>query len=115
MLILEDDAVINEENLKSIRDLTENDFEIALLDKRANGWGGTAGMLYHKSIIKHIYSNLHPLSEFSRDWVNETCETGKVGLPNLWDWMLWRYLRTFNVKFTNLPIIDSGLYPSTIS
>jgi hypothetical protein len=110
LCVLEDDAVIDDKVIKSIGNLikTGNVFDVALLDKRANGRGGTAGMLYHKRIIPHIYKNLHPLSEFSSDWVNER-------LPNLWDWMLWRYLRTFDVKITNLPIIDSGRYPSTIS
>jgi hypothetical protein len=113
--ILEDDAIIDEMSydkiLKFINNNTNNKFDIVLLDRRHNGWGGTAGMMYNKKIINRVAVDLHPLSKFSI--LSHTL--GDKKLSNLWDWKLWKYVVHVNKNFTNLPCIDSGKFISTIN
>jgi len=109
--ILEDDAEIDENSLNTIlnfiNDAASNQYEIILLDNRSNGWGGTAGMLYKKSSIPKIMTDLHPLSDFSINNQNT--------IANLWDWKIWRYINEQKISFTNLPCINSGRFDSTIN
>jgi hypothetical protein len=113
VIILEDDAEINNDVFhKIVRFLNEHqDKDIVLLDKRHDGWGGTAGMAYHKRALKKIIEDLHPLSEFSI----HSDEYGDPNLGNLWDWKLWKYVCHVNKNFVCFPCIDSGKFVSTIN
>jgi len=110
--ILEDDAEINNDVYNKILSFINNpeniNIDIVLLDERSNGWGGTAGMLYNKKIIKQLIKDLHPLSNFSITIEDEYQHTG------LWDWKIWSYIKNNNINYTNLPIIKSGIFGSTI-
>lgn len=111
--ILEDDAEINNDVYNKILSFindpeNKNQVDIVLLDERADGWGGTAGMLYNKKIIKQLIQDLHPLSNFSITIEDEYKHTG------LWDWKLWSYIKNNNINYKNLPIIKSGIFASTI-
>lgn len=110
--ILEDDAEINSDVynkiLSFINDPKNIDIDIVLLDKRANGWGGCAGMLYNKKIIKKLINDLHPLSEYTITIEDKYKHTA------LWDWKLWTYIKNNNIRYINLPIIGSGSFKSTI-
>lgn len=111
--ILEDDAQMNETVHKRLCNFVKNrgnqQFDVIRLDSRANGWGGTAGILYHRRIIDRLIEDLHPLSEFSI--TNEQNKNGE----NLWDWKLWSYLNVHLVKHSELPIVKSGAWVSMIS
>lgn len=112
--ILEDDASITKENYQKILFFLEknSDVDILLLDARAEGWGGTAGVIYNKRILSHIMENLHPLSEFS------IYMEQNYGQATLWDWKLWCYIKHADspkINFRTLPCIKSGLFGSTIN
>jgi GR25 family glycosyltransferase involved in LPS biosynthesis len=112
--ILEDDAEMNNDIYNKIISFINdpkniNQVDIVLLDKRDNGWGGTAGMLYNKKIIKQLINDLHPLSNFSITIEDKYKHTG------LWDWKLWTYIKNNNIRYINLPIIQSGIFGSTIN
>lgn len=110
--ILEDDAEIDLAAYISILDFLYHNhtkYDIILLDKRADGFGGTAGMLYKSTIIKQVYKDLHPLSEFSITLEDKTT------FSTLWDWKIWQYLPLFSIKYSKLPCIGSGQFTSTIS
>lgn len=110
--ILEDDAEIDLDAYISILHFLYHNhtkYDIILLDKRAEGFGGTAGMLYKSTIIKQVYNDLHPLSEFSITLEDNTT------VSTLWDWKIWQYLKLFSIKSTELPCIESGKFESTIS
>jgi len=113
--ILEDDAEINNDSYLKIQEFIQNpknqNIDIVLLDARHNGWGGTAGMLYNKKIIKQLLIDLHPLSNFSI----LASELGDKNLGNVWDWKLWKYVVIINKNFVTLPCINSGKFDSTIS
>jgi hypothetical protein len=115
--ILEDDAIIDKESYQKILDFIQNpdnqEVDVALLDDRHYGWGGTAGVMYHRRCIPQMYNGLHPLSKFSIT-MEDTYNLG-----TLWDWKLYRYIlynedpRKINHKI--LPCIKSGMFASTIS
>ena len=110
--ILEDDAEIDVYAYTSILKLlhyNQDKIDIVLLDKRGEGFGGTAGILYKSSIIKQVYKDLHPLSDFSITLEDKTT------FPTLWDWKLWQYLKLYKIKYLSLPCIGSGKFESTIS
>jgi hypothetical protein len=111
--ILEDDAEIDKNIFNKLQDFILNqnnmDYDIVLLDQRANGFGGTAGILYNKRIIDQLLIDIHPLSNFSM--INER----KYKTVNLWDWKLWSYIRNYNIKYYSLPCIKSGNFSSTIN
>ena len=110
--ILEDDAELDLKTYESILRFlyrNHNKFDIILLDKRAEGYGGTAGILYKSSIVKQVYKDLHPLSDFSITLEDKTT------FSTLWDWKLWQYLKVFNIKYGKIPCIESGKFVSTIS
>jgi len=113
--ILEDDSVIDENTLNKITDFIgnpeNNKYDIVLLDDRHYGWGGTCAMLYNKRIIYTLMHHLHPLSKFSL----YSYKYGDKNLGNVWDWKLWKYVNFINKKFTLLPCVKSGNFPSTIS
>jgi len=113
LLVLEDDAEIDSNIYNNILQFANNniDKDIILLDNRANGWGGTAGMLYNKRIINKLIEDLHPLSEFSINSMN----IDNVNLCNLWDWKLWKYVCNINKNSICFPCIQSGKFISTIS
>lgn len=110
--ILEDDAEINNDIynkiLSFINDPKNINIDIVLLDERGNGWGGTAGMLYNKKIIKQLINDLHPLSDFTITIEDKYKHTA------LWDWKLWTYIKNNNIRYINLPLIGSGSFQSTI-
>jgi hypothetical protein len=112
VIILEDDAEINNDVYqKIVLFLNEHQTkDIVLLDNRHDGWGGTAGMAYHKRALKKIMEDLHPLSEFSI----HSNEYGDPNLGNLWDWKLWKYVSHVNKNFECFPCIDSGKFETTI-
>lgn len=110
--ILEDDAEIDLDAYISILKFlyhNYNKFDIILLDKRGNGFGGTSGVLYKSTIIKQVSEELHPLSQFSI-----TLEE-KTTMSTLWDWKLHKYLEIYQIKYGTLPCIGSGKFDSTIS
>ena len=110
--ILEDDAEIDLDAYISILQFLYHNhkkYDIILLDKRGEGFGGTAGMLYKSTIIKQVYKDLHPLSEFSITLEDKTT------FSTLWDWKIWQYLKLFPIKSAELPCIGSGKFVSTIS
>lgn len=110
--ILEDDAEIDIYAYTSILKLlhyNHQKIDMVLLDKRGNGFGGTAGILYKSSIIKQVYKDLNPLSEFSITLEDKTT------FSTLWDWKLWQYLKLYKIKYLSLPCIGSGKFESTIS
>jgi len=111
--ILEDDsqmnAITHKKIINFIEDTANVDLDIVLLDARANGWGGTSGVLYNKKIINILLENLHPLSDFSIK--NEE----KYGMANLWDWKLSTFMKNSDLKFDTLPCVESGEFISTIS
>ena len=111
--ILEDDSEITEEIYTKINQLVKSNpqTDIILLDARFDGRGGTAGMIYNDRIIDHMLQHLHPLSEFSI--VNESRWDERAN--NVWDWKLWHYIDTFNIKNISCPIIHSGKFISMIS
>jgi len=113
--ILEDDAEITPHAYNKIRNCIQNPsnqkFDIIRLDNRANGWGGTAGIIYNKRIIPTVLRDLHPLSNFSI----RSHEFGNKNLGNLWDWKLWKYLTCINKNGLGLPCIKTGRFASTIN
>ena len=112
LLLLEDDAELDIHVYNKIFNFANKNLhkDIILLDERANGWGGTAGMLYNKKILKTLIDDLHPLSEFSINSMNY----GDYNLSNLWDWKLWKYVCYVNKNSICLPCIKSGKFVSTI-
>lgn len=113
--ILEDDAEIDKDVYNKIIEFINKEenqqTDIVLLDERHWGWGGTAGMLYNKKIIKQLINDLHPLSYFSI----QSYLYGNKGLGNLWDWKLWKYVCYVHTNFTLFPLIKSGYFNSTIT
>jgi hypothetical protein len=113
--ILEDDAIMDYNTLNKIKnfvnDPNNKKYDIILLDDRNYGWGGTCAMLYNKRIVNTLKHHLHPLSNFSIS----SDKYGDKNLGNLWDWKLWKYVMYINKKFTSLPCVKSGNFPSTIS
>jgi hypothetical protein len=113
--ILEDDSLIDSDTLKTITnfvsDHNNNKYDIVLLDDRNYGWGGTCALLYNKRVVNTLKHQLHPLSNFSI----LSHKYGDENLGNLWDWKLWKYVNFINKKFTLLPCVKSGFFPSTIS
>lgn len=112
--ILEDDASINNEIYQKILLFLEKnkDVDILLLDTRAEGWGGTAGIIYNKKILSRIIEDLHPLSDFSINMEKN------YGQATLWDWKLWRYIKNADspkINYRTLPCIKSGFFGSTIN
>lgn len=111
---LEDDASITKEVYQKIHLFLEKnkDVDIVLLDNRASGWGGTAGIIYNKKILNHVMDNLHPLSDFSINMEENYKQA------TLWDWKLWCYIKNADspkIKYVTLPCIKSGLFGSTIN
>jgi hypothetical protein len=116
--IIEDDAIINIDIYNKICDFLQQkeniNLDIVLLDKRSDGWGGTAGIIYNKDKINYFFENLHPLSNFSIQMekkYNSSC---------LWDWKLWMFIKTRDkycvpINFACFPCIDSGNFDSTIN
>lgn len=116
--ILEDDAVINKDIYKKICTFLQKkenvNTDIVLLDKRTDGWGGTAGVIYNKNKIDHFLEHLHPLSNFS---IHMETKYKKLGC--VWDWKLWAFIEKKEssyppIKIARFPCIDSGRFVSTI-
>ena len=112
--VLEDDAEIDRAAFEQIesyaRDPANSGNDIVLLDARANGWGGTAGMLYRASALPAVAAHMHPLSDFS---VNVT-RYPRANLGNLWDWKLWKYVEFVHGRCATMPCIGSGRFKSEI-
>lgn len=115
--ILEDDAIIDKECYQKILNFIHcpdnQHIDVVLLDDRHYGWGGTAGVMYHKRCISQMYDGLHPLSKFSIT-MEDTYNLG-----TLWDWKLYRYIiyneHPRKINYATLPCIKSGMFESTIS
>ena len=115
--IIEDDAVIDIDVITKIYNFItikeSSHFDVVLLDSR--GYGGTAGMLYRRSILSTFLLDLNPLSDFSIIEYEKLEESAQNKTPYLWDVKLWFYFRIKKTKVKVIKCIKSGMFVSTIS
>lgn len=108
--ILEDDSELNLEIYTKMKDfiINNNNYDIILMDKRNNGFGGACAIVYNKRIIPQLIYDLHPLSTFS------IISSSFENTSNLWDWKLYKYINFINKNYISFPCVPSGNFKSTI-